>query len=65
MLMTKPETKPETKRVPLPEPVARIYKAIAELEAASFEARVAIGLRLHAPLERPAAMAFGEGRRGH
>jgi HPt (histidine-containing phosphotransfer) domain-containing protein len=39
--------------------------AIAELEAASFEARVAIGLRLRGSLERPAAMAFGEGPRGH
>jgi len=39
--------------------------AIAELEAASFEARVAIGLRLRTPTERPAALAFGEGRRGH
>jgi HPt (histidine-containing phosphotransfer) domain-containing protein len=39
--------------------------AIAELEAASFEARVAIGLRLRAPVERSATMAFGEGPRGH
>jgi HPt (histidine-containing phosphotransfer) domain-containing protein len=39
--------------------------AIAELEAASFEARVAIGLRLQGPADQPAAFAFGEGRRGH
>ena len=42
-----------------------MQEAIAELEAASFEARVAIGLRLHATVERPVALAFGEGRRSH
>jgi HPt (histidine-containing phosphotransfer) domain-containing protein len=39
--------------------------AIAELEAASFEARVAIGQRLHKPVERAVAGAFGNGPRGH
>jgi len=38
-----------------------LQAAIAELEAASFEARVAIGLRLRAPVEKPAAFAFDDG----
>jgi HPt (histidine-containing phosphotransfer) domain-containing protein len=39
--------------------------AIAELEAASFEARVAIGLRLGEADERPAAAAIGGRLREH
>jgi HPt (histidine-containing phosphotransfer) domain-containing protein len=39
--------------------------AIAELEAASFEARVAIGLRLGDIAQRPAAAAFGQRSREH
>jgi HPt (histidine-containing phosphotransfer) domain-containing protein len=42
-----------------------IAAAIAELEAASFEARVAIGLRLGEADERPAAAAIGGRLREH
>jgi HPt (histidine-containing phosphotransfer) domain-containing protein len=42
-----------------------IGAAIAELEAASFEARVAIGLRLDDTAHRSAAAAFGERSREH
>jgi HPt (histidine-containing phosphotransfer) domain-containing protein len=42
-----------------------IGAAIAELEAASFEARVAIGLRLDDAAQRSAAAAFGQRSREH
>jgi HPt (histidine-containing phosphotransfer) domain-containing protein len=44
---------------------AAMIVAIAELEAASFEARVAIGLRLGNAGERPAAKTLGNRSRDH
>jgi HPt (histidine-containing phosphotransfer) domain-containing protein len=41
-----------------------VMAAVAELEAASFEARAAIGLRLDETAEQP-AVAIGDRRRGH